>query len=333
MNNPRTSHTARGRRTLRAGALPLTALVLTALVPAGGALAAEAGTRPAIPVAQAFDKNNKPMASAEPIVKYCASTPSGCTFQMDRAAEPQQFFSTVKSLGNAVINCTKNDITVDRTIQMETGSQDNLGGEITGSIAVQGHINVSGEVSAGVNGEGHATAKTPNLKEGPNAEVGAKAGANAGGKVGSQMGLQASFSAAFKAHYAKTWTTKHTETTKYQMTVKRGDILVFGASAAMERISGTLTTNRGELVREVIVDGPSTVNSSSFIARTNTAPGDTCDRLRPAGSTAAGTDRSLPAVQAQRSASDPGAGQLAPDTADGLTPLPADLTRKAQQPQ
>lgn len=103
------------------------------------------------------------------------------------------------------------------------------------------------------------------------------------------MGLLATFSAAFKAHYAKTWTTKHTETTKYQMTAKRGDILVLGASSAMERISGTLTTNREGLVREVIADGPSTVNSSSFIARTNTAPGDTCDRLRPAGSTAART--------------------------------------------
>lgn len=347
MNNLRTSHASsasRGRRIRRAGRLPVTALVLAALVPMSGAVAAEAdqaAARPDIPLAQAFDKNNKPMASAEPVVRYCASTPSGCSFTMDRAAEPQQFFSTVRSLGNAVINCTSNDITVDRTIQMETGSQDNLGGEITGSVAVQGHINVSGEVSAGVNGEGHATAKTPNLKEGPNAEVGAKAGANAGGKVGAQMGLQATFSAAFKANYAKTWTTKHTETTKYQMTVKRGDILVFGASAAMERISGTLKTKRGD-VKNVIVDGPSTVNSSSFIARTSTAPGDTCDRLRPTGRTAAGderslpaasTDRSLPSPQAQRSTSDPGKRQSAPGTGDGLTPLPADLARKAQQTQ
>jgi hypothetical protein len=29
------------------------------------------------------------------------------------------------------------------------------------------------------------------------------------------------------------------------------------------------------------------VNSSSFIANTFTAPGDTCDRLRPSGNTAA----------------------------------------------
>ncbi len=95
-----------------------------------------------------------------------------------------------------------------------------------------------------VNGEGHSTAKIPNLK-GPNGEVGAVAGANADGKAGAQMGLQATFSAAFKPHHAKTWTTKHAEATKYQMTVKRGDILVLGASSAMERISGTLTTNRG----------------------------------------------------------------------------------------
>ncbi|WP_141753620.1 hypothetical protein [Streptomyces agglomeratus] len=314
----------------------------SAAVAAGPLAADQATTRPAIPQAQAFDKNNKPMASVEPVVRYCAGTPGGCNFKMAAAAQPQQFFSTVKSLGNAVINCTKNDITVDRTVQLQTGSQDNLGGEITGSAAVQGHINASGEVSAGVNGEGHATAKTPNLKDGPNAEVGAKGGVNAGGKVGAQVGLQASFSAAFKAHYAKTWTTTHTESTKYQMTVKRGDVLVFGASAAMERISGTLRTNTGQSVTNVIVDGPSTVNSSSFIARTNTAPGDTCDRLRPAGSTAAdnnrslspkATDRSLPVPKAQGSAPGTGGGPSTPQLPDGLTPLPADLAGKARQPQ
>ncbi|MFI8281079.1 hypothetical protein ACIGBH_40695 [Streptomyces sp. NPDC085929] len=342
MNN--TARPSRSRHPRRPVLLPAAALALTALLPQSAALAArpasapaqETAARPAIPQAQAYDKNNKPMASIEPVVRYCAGTPSGCSFKIDAVDQPQQFFSTVKSLGNAVVNCTKNDITVDRTIQLQTGSQDNLGGEITGSIAVQGSINASGEVSAGVNGEGHATAKTPNLKDGPNAEVGAKAGANAGGKLGAQIGLQASFSAAFKAQYSKTWTTTHTESTKYQMTVKRGDVLVFGASAAMERISGTLTTNRGQRVTNVIVDGPSTVNSSSFIARTNTAPGDTCDRLRPLGRTAADDDRSLSshgrslqAPKDQTSAPEPAGAPSMPEPADGLTPLPARLEGEA----
>ncbi|MEV0280787.1 hypothetical protein AB0I22_30970 [Streptomyces sp. NPDC050610] len=347
----------------RARLLPVTALALAAVLPAAASVAAQplpeslkrvqyeprsaaegrspAPERPAIPQARAYDKNGKPMASTAPVLRYCNDNPKGCGFTMDRAVVPLQFFSTVKSLGNAVINCTKSNIIVDRTVDLQTGSQDNLGGEITGSIAIEGHINASGEVSAGVSGEGHALAKTPDQSKGPSAEAGAKAGANASGKVGAQAGLKAAFSGAFKAHYSKTWTTTHTESTKYQMTVKTGDALVFGASAAMERISGTLTTRRGDRVANVVVDGPSTVNSSSFIARTSTAPGDTCDRLRPAGDT--GPDRSVRRPVADRALAAPGSGHPvsapvrrsvsapvpAARTTEGLTVLPADLARKA----
>ncbi|WP_206507828.1 hypothetical protein [Streptomyces chrestomyceticus] len=297
MSHLRIPHARRGRL------LPVAALALAALLPAASSVAAQplpehaaqgqsasraaadgnspAQERPAIPQARAYDKNNKPMASTEPVVRYCNDNPKGCDFKMNRAVVPLQFFSTIRSLGNAVINCTQSNITVDRTVELQTGSQDNLGGEITGSIAIEGHINATGEVTAGVNGEAHAVAKTPDQSKGPSAEAGAKGSANASGKLGAQAGLKATFSGAFKAHYNKTWTTTHTESTKYQMTVKTGDALVFGASAAMERISGTLTTGRGDRITNVVVDGPSTVNSSSFIARTDTAPGHTCDRLRP----------------------------------------------------
>ncbi|WEB44514.1 hypothetical protein MOV08_38005 [Streptomyces yunnanensis] len=296
-----------GRRTRRGRLLPVTALALAALLPAAGSVAAQPlpqprprsagsavdpgqdaqdpstplqGAPPAIPQARAYDKNNKPMASVAPVLRYCNKNPKGCDFKMTRAL-PLQFTSVVKSLGNAVINCTNKPITVERTVQLQTGSQDNLGGEITGSIALEGHINASGEVSAGVNGEGNVTAKTPDMSKGPMAEAGAKAGANASGKVGGEVGLKATFSGAFKLHYQRTWTTTHTESTMYRMEVKSGDTLVFAANAAMERIFGILTTNNGQRITNVIVDAPSSINSSSFIARTDTTPGGTCNQLRP----------------------------------------------------
>jgi hypothetical protein len=53
----------------------------------------------------------------------------------------------------------------------------------------------------------------------------------------------------------------------------------------MRRIAGTLTVG-GLQVRNIVVDGPSTVNTSTFIADTFTAPGNACDRLRARGKTA-----------------------------------------------
>ncbi|MGW7517868.1 hypothetical protein ACWGJ2_20000 [Streptomyces sp. NPDC054796] len=345
---------ARVRRAARARLLPVTALALAALLPAAGSVAAEprpepptvstsgaqpdSQKRPAIPRARAYDKNNKLMSSTKPIVRHCGKNPKDCQFKMNRAVLPLQYYSTVRSLGNAVINCTKSDIAVDRTVSLETGSQDNLGGEITGSIAVEGSINASGEVSAGVSGEGHATAKTPDLSKGPTSEFGAKGGANAGGKVGASAGLRATFSGAFKAHYDKTWTSKHTESTTYRMTVKRGDALTFAASAAMQRISGTLTTKRGDRITNVIVEGPSTVNSSSLIAKTTTAAGNTCDRLRPGSGgpqppdfySAPASGRPAAGPESKRS---PSGRVPATKTKEGLTVLPADLARKVGQDQ
>ncbi|MER7988273.1 hypothetical protein ABTY53_22205 [Streptomyces noursei] len=283
------------RRAGRSRVLPVTALALAALLPTAGSVAAQPlpqpqaatadsaptlGDRPPVPQARAFDKNNKPMASVAPVLRYCNRNPAGCNFKMTRAF-PLQFRSVVKSLGNAVVNCTNHGMTVDRTVELKTSSQDNLGGEITGSIALEGTINASGEVSAGVNGEGSVNAKTPNMKEGPMSEAGAKVGANASGKVGGSVGLKAAFSGAFKAQYQRSWTTTHTESTKYHMEVDGGDSLVFEGNASMERISGILSTNNGQRITNVIVDAPSSINTSSFMARTVRTPPGACNQLHP----------------------------------------------------
>ncbi|MFE5084458.1 hypothetical protein [Streptomyces mirabilis] len=275
-------------RTFLAAGSACLALVLpasTATATAADGSLALGPAQPAIPTARAYGKDGRPLKSLRPVLEYCRSKRGGCQFAIDKKALPLQFFSAVKSFGNSVINCTKSDINVDRRVDLETGSQDNILGEITGSVALEGQVQVSGEVSAGVSGEGGITFKTPNMKEGPMSEMTAKGGAQGSGKIGGSLSAKAAFQMAFKAQYQHVWTAKQTESTTYRMTVKPGDALVFGASAAMQRIQGTLTTNQGQAVHNVTVDSPSTVNSSSFIATTITAPGNTCDRLRPSGST------------------------------------------------
>ncbi len=258
----------------------LPAATLVALVPA----AAFAGPEPHAPTAQAF-AGDKPLRSTSGVTKYCATHPGGCRFKIDKAASGD-YYSTVKSLGNAAINCTDDTITVDRQITLRTGSTDNLGGEITGNISVEGQINASGEVSAGVNAEGNGSFDTPNKQQGPSATVGAKAGANGSGKLAGSLGLKGAFQGAFKLQYQHSWTTEHTESTTYTTKVRPGDALAFAASAAMQRIAGTITTRGGLLVRNVVVTGPSTVNTSTFFAETFMVPGNTCDQVHPRGKAA-----------------------------------------------
>lgn len=248
-------------------------------------MSAFAGSEVDLPTAQAFD-GDTPLPSVRPVTEYCAANPGACRFAVNKAGSGD-FYSTVRSLGNAAINCTDDNITVVRQITLRTGSTDNLGGEITGKIAVEGQLNASGEVSAAVNAEGSGSFDTPNKQQGPSATFGAKAGANGSGKVGGSLGLKGAFEGAFKLAYQHTWTSEHTESTTYTTVVRPGDALVFGASAAMQRVAGTITALNGLSVRNVVVTGPSTVNTSTFVAETFVVGGNTCEQVHPHAKTAA----------------------------------------------
>lgn len=252
------------------------AAVLVALVPAL-ASADPLPKAPATPMVQAFDGDTT-LPSADRIKKYCAAHPGSCRFTIDTAASGE-YYSAVKSFGNAVVNCTKDPITVARQIVLRTGSTDNLGGDITGKISIEGQINASGEVTAGVNAKGSGEFTTPNKAQGPSATVGAEAGVNGSGKVGGSVGVRGAFEGAFKLAYQRSWTTEQTETTTYTTTVRPGEALAFGASAAMQRVAGTLTTGTGLTARRVVVDGPSSVNNSTFMADTFTVPGTACNKV------------------------------------------------------
>lgn len=249
--------------------------LVPALLPSHAAAEPPPKAQP-IPVVKAFD-GDEPLPSADRVRKYCAAHPGGCRFTIDPLASGS-YYSTVKSFGNAVVNCTRDPVTVARQIALRTSSTDNLGGEITGKIAVEGQISASGEVTAGVSAKGTGEFTTPNKQQGPSATVGAEAGVNGSGKVSGSVGVKAAFEAAFKRTYQRTWVTDQTETTTYTTTVRPGEALAFGASAAMQRIAGTLTTGTGLKASGIVVDGPSTVNNSTFMADTFPVPRSVCDR-------------------------------------------------------
>ncbi|MGW1638541.1 hypothetical protein [Streptomyces lavendulae] len=267
---------APGRRTAIAAIAALLALACTTGT-------SNATSSPEVPTPAAYEGKTA-LATTQKVTEYCASHPGGCRFEINRAASGE-YYSAVKSLGNAVVNCTKDAITVAREITLRTSSSDNLGGEITGKISIEGTINTSGEVTAGVDAKAKGEFSTPDKSKGPTATVGAEAGASGSGKIAGSLGVKGAFEGAFKLAYQRTWTTEQIEKTTYNTTVRPGDALVFGASSAMQRIAGEITTGSGLGIRRVVVDGPSTVNTSTFVADTFTVPGNTCDRLRPEGKT------------------------------------------------
>ncbi|HEY8987176.1 MAG TPA: hypothetical protein VIU15_47370 [Streptomyces sp.] len=259
----------------------LTSLALAA--PASAAPLPQEDPGPA-PAARAVGPDGKP-AKVEDILKYCETKKSACSFKINRLLD-REFATAVRSLGNSVINCTQSDMNVDRVVTLRTSSTDNIGGEISGKVTAEGTISASGEVTTNLSNDITSSHKTPNLKDGPTSENGTKTTVAAGAKLTASTSAKLAFEAAFKATYSKSWTVEATEQTTYRTTVKPHDVLVFGASAAMRRVTGNLLTDLGSKILGISVDSPSMVNTSSFVAQTYAAPANVCQGTRPTGNTA-----------------------------------------------
>ncbi|MGW6415201.1 hypothetical protein [Streptomyces sp. NPDC055055] len=287
----------RPRASLPALARPLARpLVLTLVLaaPLGlltGPASAEEGPGET-PAPRAVGADGRPARIAD-VLEYCGTKRTACTFTID-PKQDREYATAVKSLGNAVVNCTQNDMSVDRTVTLRTSSTDNIGGEISGKIAAEGTVSASGEVTTNLTNDITSENKTPNLKDGPTSTNGTKTGVTAGGKVAGSLSAKLAFEAAFKATYSKSWTIDNTETTTYKTTVKPYDMLVFGASAAMRRVVGSLATDNGQKIIGIRVDSPSMVNSSTFVAQTYAVPDMLCGRKRPPGDTAPDGDNAPP---------------------------------------
>ncbi|MEU5219649.1 hypothetical protein AB0G79_26090 [Streptomyces sp. NPDC020807] len=265
--------------------LPALALGLTLpLAPPAGAEEGPGET----PAPRAVTADGKP-AEISDVLEYCEAKAHACRFVIDPKLG-REFVTTIRSLGNAVVNCTNGPMSVDRTVTLRTSSTDNIGGEISGKITAEGTVSASGEVTTNLTNDNTSEHKTPNLKDGPTSTNGTKTSVAAGGKVAGSMTAKLAFEAAFKATYSKSWTVDNTETTTYKTTVSSGDMLVFGANAAMRRVVGSLVAGSGASITGIVVDSPSMITSSTFVAQTYSAPANVCGAVRPPGNGATGNN-------------------------------------------
>ncbi|WP_338932696.1 hypothetical protein WEB32_30185 [Streptomyces netropsis] len=283
----------------------VSAAALTAVAPPAGA-DPDTGVPP-MPVARAY-QGTTPLESPREVTRACAL--AGCRFQLQQE-DNREYLTAVSSVGNAVINCTNSDILIDRTLAFETSSTDNVGGEISGSTTTEGTISTTGQITFDATKEVSTDSTKDqtsdqshsqwgaNKNEGPTTEDVTKTGTKDSNHIGTKdtakigtmnnvaLGAKAAFQLAFKATFSHSWTAKQTETTRHQMTVKSGDIVVFGVQNAMVRVQGVLSADKKKMnVKDVTVDSPSTVNSSLLNAQSFTMP-NKCLTLRPKGRAAA----------------------------------------------
>ncbi|MFF4343267.1 hypothetical protein ACFY00_25470 [Kitasatospora sp. NPDC001540] len=243
---------------------------------------------PPMPAARAYDGDTE-LASPEEVASQC-DQPGACTFRItDRIVG--LFGSAVASVGNAAINCTGEDLEIDRSLTVASSSTDNISGSISGKATVTGSIDTTVTASAQGSQSTSTTNSTvqygPNKDKGPTTQdkfqdttdsTGTVAGSNA-----LHLGAKASFELAFQASYAKQWQATVKETTRVVFTVSSNDEIQFGAINAVTRVVGILSVNHtGRFIKNVVVDSPSVATSSSIVAQTFSRP-DVCLSLRPPG--------------------------------------------------
>ncbi|MFD4628961.1 hypothetical protein ACFVYR_03540 [Streptomyces sp. NPDC058284] len=154
-------HTARSSRRRRAATrrmlvvVPaLSALTLTAALPSAAAPGADRIGNYGIeekPEARAFD-GKKSLKSVQEVTSLCGHVKRyTCSFKLDPERK-REFTSAVYSVSNGAINCTA-DMSIKRTVKLESTSSDNIGGEISGSATIEGTAWTDNEVSGSGTGE------------------------------------------------------------------------------------------------------------------------------------------------------------------------------------
>ncbi|MEV4613051.1 hypothetical protein AB0K43_10665 [Kitasatospora sp. NPDC049258] len=274
----------------------LVALTVAVLALATGPAVAEDGAAPPSgpdTVAPAPD-GDLAVQDAPAIARGCGQE-YDCSFRIIPGLS-REFSAAVVSVGNAAVNCTNKPIDIYRTVVLESSTTDNIGGEISGRVALEGTIDNTTDVSASASGSNKTeithTDHTAPSDKGPNADIANGATLAVGGTVTGagqlKLSAKATFELAFKATYSHEWKRSSTETTQVKFTVKSGDELQFGMLNAMNRTVGELTVgNIGKLIKNIIVDSPSSVNVSTVVAQTFSAT-DRCLSMRPPGRSAAG---------------------------------------------
>ncbi|MCG0066687.1 MULTISPECIES: hypothetical protein [Streptomyces] len=144
-------------------ALTLTAALPTAAAPLGGRTG-NYGIEE-MPRARAFD-GTKPLKSVDEVTSLCGQTKRySCSFKL-APERKREYTSAVYSVSNGAINCTNSDMTIKRTVKLDTSSTDNIGGEISGSGTIEGTAWTDNEVSGSATGEVQAQQTLQNAAKG-----------------------------------------------------------------------------------------------------------------------------------------------------------------------
>jgi hypothetical protein len=271
--------------------------------------------------------------------EYTSAVHSVANGAINCTSEPMTVKRTVTLTSSSADNIG-GEISGSGTIEGEVATDNEVSGSGTGTVSAQQTHQESDTASA--TKETTATIGTTNhtapKDKGPNQETKVEGTAKdsatvehqttnteqmtetgsttVAGKSNIHLALKGAFTAAFKGTWNHTWSMTNTETTEVAFTIKANDELQFGALNAMTRVVGDLVVDgTGKLVKNVAVDGPSTVNSSTVVAQTFTNP-DKCQTLRPKGAEAAQPDerRSLRrATPAPRTGTPTGRYVLEPD--------------------
>ncbi|WP_158844666.1 hypothetical protein [Streptomyces sp. NRRL WC-3742] len=214
----------------------------------------------------------------------------GCSYRILPEVS-REYAAAVLSVGNAVVNCTGKPIDIERNVVLESSTTDNIAGQISGKAALEGVIDntTDASASAGVSNKTEVTHidHTAPTDKGPNQDITNGGTFTIGGTVSGagqlKLSAKASFELAFQATYSHEWKRSISETTQVKFTVRSGDELQFGVLNAMNRTVGELRVDSiGKLIKNIVVDSPSSVNVSTVVAQTFSAK-DHCLSIRPPG--------------------------------------------------
>ncbi|WP_432066197.1 hypothetical protein [Streptomyces sp. C10-9-1] len=137
MRTIRTLRDGRRSRIILTTQLTAASLALTALA-AHPAHAAPPGSQP---VAKAFRDGR-----AIPVQDALGACRGGnCSFRV--TGGPVEYLAAVTNVGSAVINCTNEDIDVQRTVTLTTTTTDNIEGQISGRSTIEGSVENQAEVT------------------------------------------------------------------------------------------------------------------------------------------------------------------------------------------
>lgn len=207
----------------------------------------------------------------------------------------QEYRGGLISVGDSYLNCTDHDINVTRSVTFQPTITDNIGGTLSGTSTKTGTVTNTSQVSLSGTATGTETIRNSSETYSPNFGKAVEQNTNTSTTSGELSGTLSGYSEGTKTaeksfedsasrNYSRTWDNSVQNETSISPTVPAGDVLTVGYVGMGNRVTGTLqAVGTSKYVKNVVVDEPSFMESSAFVAQTYTAPKGSCIQNRPTG--------------------------------------------------